>query len=56
MDTVKSPVRLKALANNGRKRRSRKQRENVVVGERLSTEPNKLTTMREKIKLYPKNL
>lgn len=54
MDTVKSPVRLKALANNGRKRRSRKQRENAVVGERLSTEPNKLTTMREKIKLYPK--
>ena len=54
MDTVKSPVLLKALSNNGRKRRSRKQRENLVVDEHLSTEPPKLTTMREKIKLYPK--
>ena len=54
MDTVKSPVLLKAISNNGRKRRSRKQRENLVVDEHLSTEPQKLTTMREKIKLYPK--
>lgn len=54
MDTVKSPVLLKAISNNGRKRRSRKQRENLVVDEHLSTEPQKLTTMREKTKLYPK--